>query len=255
MDVSLIQGLQQSLGYKFKRLELITEALTHRSHHHEVNDSSHNERLEFLGDAVLDLCCTEFLMQSAPGHSEGQLSKLRSFLVSEKSLAEAARRLQLGELLRVGRGEEQSGGRARSSLLADTLEAVIGAVYLDGGMEAAKIVVRSVLDLSDANIVMWDSVLERQSDFKSTLQEMCQKLGYGTPSYYCKGSDGPDHQREFTMALRILGREFCEARCVTKKNATQKAAELFLQKVDFRIDALKEILEQALGAKEGGLNA
>ncbi|NCN26936.1 ribonuclease III [bacterium] len=255
MEVKQIQGLEQSLDYVFKRIELIIEALTHRSHHHEYGDSPHNERLEFLGDAVLDLCCTEFLMESAPGHSEGQLSKLRSFFVAERSLARAARKLELGKLIRLGKGEEQSGGRERSSLLADMLEAIIGAVYLDGGIEAAKKIVFMSLELNPKNIEELDAALLRSSDFKSTLQEMCQKAGFGTPSYICKKSEGPDHLREFTMALRIQGIEVVEATCVTKKNATQKAAKKLLLEIDFNSNQLNELLGRPNLFKEGGQDA
>ncbi|NDF16199.1 ribonuclease III, partial [bacterium] len=131
-------ALEQALGYEFRKTELLTEALTHRSHHHEFGDSFHNERLEFLGDAVLDLCVTELIMEMSPMTDEGKLSKIRSQLVSEAALARAAHRLDLGKAVRLGKGEDQSGGRQRDSLLADTLEAVLAAVYIESGLPAVK---------------------------------------------------------------------------------------------------------------------
>jgi ribonuclease-3 len=244
MDVFSFQELERNLGYKFKNIKLITEALTHRSHHHEFGDSSHNERLEFLGDAVLDLCCTELLMNASPDLSEGQLSKLRSSLVSEKSLARAAQRLKLGDTVRLGRGEEKSGGRTRDSLLADTLEAIIGAVYIESGIEDSRRVIVRMLGF-DVQGSLQESYRELlSSDYKSILQEACQKIGLGTPVYICKKVSGPDHQREFTMALRIQGFEVIEAACVTKKNATQKAAHKLLMELEFETTKLKSYLEK-----------
>jgi ribonuclease-3 len=243
MDVFSFQELERNLGYKFKDLKLITEALTHRSHHHEFGDSSHNERLEFLGDAVLDLCCTELLMMASPDLSEGQLSKLRSSLVSEKSLARAALRLNLGSTIRLGRGEEKSGGRSRDSLLADTLEAIIGAIYLEAGMDATKPLVAKMLGFENSASLQESYRELLSSDYKSILQEACQKLGFGTPLYVCKKVAGPDHLREFTMALRIQGFEVIEATCVTKKNATQKAAHKLLIDLGFEPFKLRDYLE------------
>jgi ribonuclease-3 len=243
MNVISFQELERSLGYTFTNIKLITEALTHRSHHHEFRDSSHNERLEFLGDAVLDLCCTELLMNASPDMTEGQLSKLRSTLVSEKSLAKAGLRLNLGSIIRLGRGEEKSGGRSRDSLLADTLEAVIGVIYLESGIEVTRRVIARILELDNSETLLESYRELLSSDYKSMLQEACQKLGYGTPLYVCKKVTGPDHQKEFTMALKIQGFEVVEASCVTKKNATQKAAHKLLALLDFETFRLKSFLE------------
>jgi len=227
----LLESVEQGLAYKFRKPELLIEALTHRSHHHEFGDSFHNERLEFLGDAVLDLCVTELIMDMSPMTDEGQLSKMRSQLVSEGALASIARELDLGKAVRLGKGEGQSGGHERDSLLADTLEAVIAALYVDGGMPAVK---NSVLRLGLVPTTQEDGSLEAllQRDFKSRLQELCQSLGYGAPTYECLGSVGPDHQRRFTMALLILGKEVLRADGATKKEATQRAAHSLLDVTD-----------------------
>ncbi len=224
--------LEQALNYPFKRIELIIEALTHRSHHHEFGDSFHNERLEFLGDAVLDLVVTEMVMEASPTTDEGMLSKMRSQIVSEASLARVARHLELGPVLRLGKGEDASGGRERDSLLADTFEAVLAAVYLDGGLKAARGVIQHLgllpaggLEAGDAR---FSALIER--DAKSRLQELCQSLGYGAPTYDCLGSSGPDHKRCFTMALYVAGIEVIRAEGATKKEATQEAARALLLK-------------------------
>lgn len=225
-------ALEQALGYEFKKDELIIEALTHRSHHHELGDSRHNERLEFLGDAVLDLCITEMIMELSPETNEGVLSKLRSQLVSESSLARAASKLGLGAFMRLGRGEDLSGGRSRDSLLADTFEAVLAAVYLDGGLEAViKIVEKSFDARSDKLNGVWEQTTQGLLilDYKSRLQELCQSAGMGAPTYQCTEVNGPDHMRRFTMALTIQGKEILSADGSTKKEATQKAARTVLE--------------------------
>jgi len=226
-----LQGLEQALGYEFKNHELITEALTHRSHFHEFGDSPHNERLEFLGDAVLDLCMTEIVMEFSPKSDEGELSKLRSQLVSERTLARAARSLGLGPHIRLGRGEDLSGGRERDSLLADTLEAVIATIYIDGGQSAVHqscLMMMKVLARGEDQLpAALTRLLAR--DAKSRLQELCQSLGFGAPTYECTGVTGPDHQVRFEMAIKINGREFFRADGPTKKEATQSAAKQFLE--------------------------
>ncbi len=236
-----LRELERALGYEFKKTETITEALTHRSHHHEYNDSPHNERLEFLGDAVLDLCVTELVMGFAPATNEGHLSRLRSQLVSETSLARAARELGIGKYVRLGRGEESSGGRERDSLLADTLEAILAAIYIDGGLEASKCIVSRVLALFLTDAQEWASRSWNliTTDYKSRLQEFCQSLGFGTPSYSCLETLGPDHQKTFTMGLFIRGIEVSRAQASTKKEATQLAAQKLLE-MDSAIGVLEE---------------
>jgi ribonuclease-3 len=225
-----IQALERALGYAFKDVGLITQALTHRSHHHEQGDSEHNERLEFLGDAVLDLCVTQLVMKYSPTTDEGHLSKLRSQLVSETSLAKAARAIQIGQFVRLGKGEEQSGGRNRDSLLADSMEAILAAIYIDGGLEAAQKIVSNVLAifLKDAEkwaATSWNLITR---DHKSRLQEYCQSLGLGAPTYVCLNSLGPDHEKSFHMGLYIQGLLIERAEGPTKKIATQYAADKVL---------------------------
>ncbi len=232
MSSDATQALEQGLGYEFKSRELITEALTHRSHFHEFGDSPHNERLEFLGDAVLDLCMTEVVMSFAPTSDEGELSKLRSQLVSERTLARAARLLKLGNFVRLGRGEALSGGRDRDALLADTLEAIVAAIYLDGGMEPVRRVTSVIMVELAHGTDMLPTVLQRllKRDSKSRLQELCQSLGYAAPTYDCLGQSGPDHLIRFTMAINIQGVECARADGPTKKEATHEASREFLEK-------------------------
>jgi ribonuclease III len=229
MRAKQLRALEQGLNYEFKTRELIVEALTHRSHHHEFQDSPHNERLEFLGDAVLNLCVSEAIMRLFPSTSEGHLSKLRSQLVSRNALSALARKLDLGAAVRLGKGEDQSGGRERDALLADTFEAVIAAVYMDGGMDAARLVLTGLLNLGGKELE-WSQTSKQllTRDFKSRLQEFCQSRSFGTPTYECLETSGPDHQRRFIMALMIQGHELLRAPGSTKKEATLKAAEALL---------------------------
>lgn len=219
MHKALLKDLEQSLGHAFSRPELIIEALTHRSYFHENKDSSHNERLEFLGDSVLNLCVTELLVKSFPHVEEGSLSKLRSQLVSEKALTQLAASLKLGHLIRLGKGEDSSGGRARAALLADTFEAVLGAVFLDGGYVNAQKVIKKLIPLH-GNILK-----NLELDYKSRLQELCQQLGFGAPAYRCLEVKGPDHARSFVMGLYLREKEILRAEGRTKKLATQSAAQ------------------------------
>jgi ribonuclease-3 len=233
MTERLYAGLEQALGYQFKKTELITQALTHRSHHHEFGDSSHNERLEFLGDAILDLCVTEIVMKLSPETTEGVLSKLRSQLVSEASLARVAQNLNIGEYVRLGRGEDLSGGRKRDSLLADTVEAVLAAIYLDSGLEAVQAVIDQIFDvelLGSQSEWAEKSLTLLTQDSKSRLQEICQSAGLGAPTYICTEVSGPDHMRRFTMALVLQSKTILSCDGLTKKEATQRAAQIVLDK-------------------------
>lgn len=255
MKDSLIGDLERALGYEFKSLETITEALTHRSHHHEYGDSRHNERLEFLGDAVLDLCVTEMLMKFAPTTTEGHLSRLRSQLVSEASLARAARQLGIGKFIRLGRGEESSGGRQREALLADTMEAILAAIYLDGGLQSAQQVISRVLSLFLTDAEEWASRNWNliTTDYKSRLQEFCQSVGFGTPSYTCLETLGPDHQKVFTMGLFVRGIEITKAQAGTKKEATQLAAKKVLDMSSDPNELVKFM--ESLGVNKGPLDS
>ncbi len=226
MSSSYLDDAQQTIGYVFRQPHLLDEALTHKSH---VNESKgkpckHNERLEFLGDAVLTLIISEHLAASCPGFTEGELSKLKARLVSEVSLAGAARRVDLGALLRLGRGEELTQGREKPSLLANALEAILAAIYLDGGLESARGFVLRVLapDLQGAQTVEGPSVT---SDYKTRLQEWCQKQFDTLPHYVIVRESGPDHQKTFEVQLLIRGGVRGVGVGRSKKEAEQMAAK------------------------------
>jgi ribonuclease-3 len=229
--------LEERLGLKFSRPELLDRALTHSSAVPELrasqNDSSpwkpsgltgslaNNERLEFLGDAVLELLTSEYLLNTFPDWNEGQLSKSRARLVNAHSLETAARRLQLGDHLRLGRGEEKTGGRDKQTLLADAFEAVLAAVYLDAGLPAAREMLRrtlfeQALDGGDERI--------DESDRKSALQELLQARGQTPAEYRVAGESGPDHQKTFQIEVWVDGERLASAEGSTKKEAEQRAA-------------------------------
>ena len=235
-------ALEEELGHRFRRPELLDQALTHSSQARELESLpsaapvGDNEQLEFLGDAVLGLITSEELFNRFPQFREGQLSKLRAHLVSEKHLVRVARHLQLGHYLRLGRGEEKSGGRHKSALLADGLEAVLGAIYLDGGLaEVRRVVLQYIIDPELEALARAGSSLP-QTDFKSALQEKLQALGRPQPSYVLVQERGPDHRKTFTVEARLLSAgnhariEFVgRAEGSTKKNAEQEAARQLLQ--------------------------
>jgi ribonuclease-3 len=207
-----------------RRLE---EALTHASSLNERRGGEprrDNERLEFLGDAVLDLIVSEALVERDPEATEGALSKMRARLVSEAALAQAARRLGLGRFLRLGRGEELSGGRDKSSLLADAFEAVVAAVYRDGGYDAAR---RSVLAVLAPELTAEST--SGGVDYKTRFQEYCQQRFGQLPVYRVIRESGPDHQKVFQIELMINGRPCGEGTGKSKKEAEQQAAKIALE--------------------------
>jgi ribonuclease III len=238
-----ITALEERLGYQFRGRAVIEQALTHSSQAREqesqqtgenksrVND---NEQLEFLGDSVLALVTSEELFQRFPHFREGELSKLRAHLVSEKHLIQVAQRLELGHYLRLGRGEEKSGGRGKTAVLVDALEAILAAIYLDGGFEVARqFVLRNIVSPE----------LERMgreggnmpvTDFKSALQETAQSLGLSQPAYVMVHEAGPEHHKTFTVEARLNTKKESGAGLVgraqgtTKKNAEQDAARQLL---------------------------
>jgi ribonuclease-3 len=232
-------------GHVFARPELLTWALTHRSLTYESNPdtlpppSADNEQLEFVGDAVLGLVVAEALFRRFPGSREGELTRLRASLVSRRHLAEVALRIDLGRSLRLGRGEEQSGGRAKPALLANTLEAVIAALYLDGGLEAARTfinhhIVEPALPKLHLALEAGDTFSGAIGDHKSALQEHLQAIGAGQPHYVLTDQSGPDHQKRFRIEVRIDDpsggfRALAESEGTTKKQAQQEAARLAFQ--------------------------
>ena len=223
--------LEQRLGHKFARPALLHDALTHSSAIPEMRASQadsynlgvtvNNERLEFLGDAVLELLTSEYLLEAFPDWTEGQLSKSRARLVNARSLEAAARRLLLGDHLRLGRGEEKTGGREKHTLLADAFEAVLAAIYLDAGLAAAREVLRHTL-FEQA----FEEAGERmaESDRKSALQELLQSRGQLPAEYRVVGQSGPDHQKIFRIEVWVNGSRLASAEGGTKKEAEQRAA-------------------------------
>lgn len=219
------ERLEARLGYSFREPSRIETALTHKSFLNENPGigRTDNERLEFLGDAVLGLTVGHLLMERFPTAREGELSMTRAQIVNEQSLAEVAGELGLGEWLFLGKGEEQTGGRRKPSLIADAFEALIGAVYLDGGYERALEVVRRVFEPRIAA-----AAAPGTTDFKTRLQEVAQARRRETPRYQVIGERGPDHDKVFEVAVLLGGREIARAGGKSKKEAEQRAAEAAL---------------------------
>ncbi len=220
-------GLEQALDYHFDNKDLLKYALTHRSYVPESGESSHdNERLEFLGDAVLELVISDLLYHKfGKSYSEGDLTKMRAYLVSEGRLVGLARCLGIGEHLLMGKGEEKCGGRMRPSILADAFEAIIGAIYLDGGFKSAYKFV------AEQFCTLLEEAPEKglKIDYKSRLQEMTQKRFHALPSYKLVETGGPDHARHFTVALYFNDREISQGTGKSKKEAEQEAARIALE--------------------------
>src|SRR5215813_11542042 len=216
-----LPALQMELGYTFKDLQLLTQALTHSSHANEKSRGVlDNEQLEFLGDAVLGFLVSDFLFRAHPHLTEGQLSKLKGFLVSAANLVKYAEQLELGQYLHLGKGEEKTGGRTKQALLVDALEAIIGAIYLDGGLEAAR---RLVSRFMEAQMVGIGLAGERAADFKTALQESPQAHRL-TLRYLTVSETGPDHEKLFTVEVELGGKIISRGIGLTKKAAEQAAA-------------------------------
>jgi ribonuclease-3 len=224
---TLLRSFQQRLGHEFESLELLERALTHRSYANERRVGENYERLEFLGDAVLGLATAERVFTETPRRQEGELTRSKGHLVSARVLAELAEQLELGPILRLGVGEERSGGRTKASLLADALEAVLGAVFRDAGYEAARRVVDRLLDRAPAPAGGIES-----RDAKTKLQEHAQSHGGGRPTYHEIAVSGPDHERLFTVECRLGGRPLGAGTGRTKKQAEQEAAAAALARLD-----------------------
>jgi ribonuclease-3 len=210
--------IAERLVYDFRQPELLETALTHRSFS-AVSGAVNNEKLEFLGDAVLDLVVSDLLMQQFPHHQEGDLSKLRASLVNARVLAEKARLLGLGPALRLGKGEEMSGGRDKESILAAGYEAVVGAIYLDRGFAAA----RRVLARQFASDLKARAGMAVE-DCKTRLQEITQRIFKATPTYTLVRETGPDHAKHFASQISIAGRVLGRGEGKSKKSAEQAAA-------------------------------
>ncbi len=229
-DPKNLNPLQAQLQYVFKNPELLIKALTHRSYAHEDGDPGtvHNERLEFLGDTVLGLVLSHQLYQMFPDLSEGELSRLRAGLVNEQQLKLLAQGLKLGKYLRLGRGEEVTGGRKKSSLLADALEAILGAVYLEGGYDQA---FRLIRDLYRPRLEAGQEVSGPALDSKTDLQEYCQGCLKITPSYEVIREEGPAHEKVFYVKVRIGKQVIGQGKGHSKKAAEQQAAERAMVKI------------------------
>ena len=224
-----MEHLEEKLHYTFRNVQLLEQALCHSSYANERR-SGHlesNERLEFLGDSVLGFVTAEYLYLRYPEFSEGDLTRTRSALVCEQSLYETAKKLGLGDYLMLGRGEESGGGRNRPSILADAVEAVIAAVYLDGGMDAAKALIHRCL-LDDVPERMMH---ERRRDFKTALQELVQRQPEQSMVYRMCGESGPDHAKTFTAEVLINGEMAGRGSGRSKKEAEQSAARAALESI------------------------
>lgn len=227
-----LQQLEKKINYEFRDVKLLITAVTHSSYIKEhCKDEKSNERLEFLGDAFFDAIIGEALFKIFPYKEEGFLSRIRATLVCEKSLANEARKLQLGEYLMLGNGEEKSGGRTRESILADAMEAVMGAVYLDGGFEAVKKVVLNIFEDAINDAKHGKYIIH---DYKTALQEKLQSRGITKIKYNLIKEIGPDHDKTFIVQLEVNGKPKTKGRGKSKKQAEQQAAEEMMER-DFNV--------------------
>lgn len=215
-----LRELQQRIAYTFTESRLLERALTHRSYANENRLAQHNERMEFLGDSVLNLVVSEMLMNALPAASEGELSRMRAAVVSEPSIAAVGRQIGLGAFLQIGRGEELSGGRDKDSLLSDSLEALVAALYLDGGIEQARAFITRIF----GDRVTQVRTAGGTADSKTELQELCQERLKALPEYRVVSESGPDHRKEYAVELLIQGTVCGRGTGRSKKEAEQRAA-------------------------------
>ena len=221
----MIKDLEAAIGYRFHNITLLQNALAHSSYANERwhNSLMSNERLEFLGDSVLGMLVADHLYRNFPDRPEGELTRMRADMVCERALAQIAQRIGLGEHLLLGRGEEQSGGRGRDSILADAVESVIAACYLDGGMDAAKqFIQKFVLERVSVSAV-------HNIDFKTALQDRVQQKRNQTLVYTLAGESGPDHDKHFEVELSLNGQVIGRGVGSSKKRAEQDAARVALK--------------------------
>ncbi len=226
-------ALEERLGYRFRDVGLLEQALTHRSRAHEDRTGGvfDNESLEFLGDAVLGFVVADRLFRDLPEQDEGRKSKLKAWLVSARTLARLGERLGLGEFVLLGKGEELSGGRAKQAILADCYEALIAAIYLDGGIDAARrFIEREFAELLGMARARGEAT-EVTADYKSALQEWLQGQGRGLPEYRVTGQTGPDHRKRFQVEVRLDGQPVASAEGRSKKEAAQRAARAALERL------------------------
>lgn len=226
-----MEVLQQNLGYKFKNIKLLENALTHSSYANEVrNGHTSNERLEFLGDSVLSVIVADYLFNNFSDIPEGELTKLRASLVCEKSLCAFSREISLGDFLLLGKGEEKGGGRQRDSILADAFEAVLAAIYIDGGMDVAR---KYVLRFVKAELKNRDD--EVFKDYKTALQEIIQRNPEENVTYILKSEHGPDHNKVFEVEVHLNSNVIGTGKGKNKKQAEQMAAKQALELMGAKI--------------------
>jgi len=221
-----VKELEAKLGYSFQNRQLLEHALTHSSYanEHKGEGLTSNERLEFLGDSVLGMVVADHLYRTHPDMPEGELTRTRATLVCEGSLYEVARRLNLGGCLRLGKGEDAGGGRSRPSILADAVESVLAAVYLDGGIDQARRLIRALI--LDREV---EKAVDR--DYKTALQELVQRESGHVLAYRAVGERGPDHAKTFIMEVELNGKCVGTGEGHTKKEAEQMAAKAALEKM------------------------
>ena len=221
----MIKDLEAAIGYQFKNISLLQNALAHSSYANERwhNSLMSNERLEFLGDSILGMCVAEYLYCTFPDRPEGELTRMRADMVCEKTLAAVAGRIGLGEHLLLGKGEEQGGGRTRNSILADAVESVIAATFLDGGMDAAKQFIQKFI-LVEVPVKKLHNV-----DYKTSLQELVQQKKNQVLTYTLVGESGPDHDKHFEVEVCLNGKVVGLGSGSSKKRAEQDAARVAIE--------------------------
>lgn len=221
----MIKDLEEAIGYRFHNISLLQNALTHSSYANERwhNSLLSNERLEFLGDSVLGMLVAEYLFRNFPDRPEGELTRMRADMVCEKTLANVAKQLHLGEYLMLGHGEEQGGGRGRDSILADAVESVIAASFLDGGMNAALGIIQRFI------LVEVPVTQLHNADYKTKLQELVQQKKNQVLSYALTGESGPDHDKHFTVEVSLNGTAVGQGSGRSKKRAEQDAARAAIE--------------------------
>jgi ribonuclease-3 len=227
-----LQRFQERLGYQFGDRAILLQSLTHTSYGHEFLQKNpiamrDNERLEFLGDAILDVIVSDILLEAFPNGNEGHLSKMRAAVVNEKTLAQVAKVIGIQDVIRLGKGESQTGGNLKLSILSGAFEAVIAAIYLDGGFNAVYPVVRHLF----APLFVEERELMAFYDHKTQLQEIVQAKWKVTPSYHLLSAHGPDHAKTFEVEVRMKGRILATATGSSKKEAEQNAAKAAIQAV------------------------
>jgi len=233
-----LADLQFELAYKFNDVQLLEQAITHSSYANEKSaGQGDNEQMEFLGDAILGFLVSDFLFRAHPRLTEGQLSKLKGFFVSAANLVKYAEQLDLGAYLQLGKGEEKTGGRTKQALLVDAFEAIIGAIYLDGGIEEAR---RMMLRFFEPQIGGIGESDRQLADFKTALQEQLQARHLPRADYVLANEDGPDHEKLFTVDVVVDGEAIARGIGLTKKAAEQAAARQALERVAQTREAQEE---------------